>query len=142
MTFDQTSALHWRARFFAPSGVLIGPYTTVGNDAFLDGRDGITVGSSVNIAAEVRIYTREHDVQSTDFAEIGAPVVIEDFAYLGTRVTILSGVRIGRGAVAASGAVVTHDVPPYAIVGGVPARPIGTRTEDLHYRLGHAKRFQ
>ena len=142
LVLPESSSLHWRARFFAPWGLTVGRHTTLGNDGFYDARSGITIGDCVNIAAEVRIFTREHDVQSPDFAETGAPVVIGDHAYLGTRVTVLPGVTIGTGAVVASGAVVTGDVDDYTIVGGVPARPIGTRTRDLHYRLGYAKRFQ
>jgi acetyltransferase-like isoleucine patch superfamily enzyme len=55
------------------------------------------------------------------------PVVLEDDVWLGLRVTVMSGVTIGRGAVVAAGAVVTKDVPPYAIVGGVPAKVIKYR---------------
>jgi maltose O-acetyltransferase len=137
-----TSSIHWKARFFYPQGLTVGPNCIVGNDAFFDARDGITLGSNVNIAAEVRIYTREHDIDSPDFAEIGGPVVIGDYAYIGTRVTILPGVRIGEGAVVASGAVVTKDVPPFMLVGGVPARVIRERSHDLRYTLCYAKRFQ
>lgn len=142
LRLPRTSAIHWRARFFAPEGVSVGEHTTIGNDAFLDGRSGIEIGSCVNIAAEVRIYTREHDIDDPWFAETGGPVMIEDYAYLGTRVTVLPGIRIGRGAVVATGAVVTTDVPPYTLVGGVPARPIRERAHDLRYKLGYAKRFQ
>ena len=62
----------------------------------------------------------EHDPQSPDFAIRGGPVVIEDYAWIGGRAVILPGLRIGEGAVVATGAVVTKDVPPYTIVGGVP----------------------
>ena len=137
-----TSSIHWRARFFAPEGLAVGEHCTIGNDAFFDAREGITIGACVNIAAEVRIYTREHDIDDPYFAETGGPVVIEDYAYIGTRVTILPGVRVGRGAVVASGAVVTKDVPEYMLVGGVPAKPIRERSRDLRYKLGYAKRFQ
>jgi maltose O-acetyltransferase len=136
------SSIHWRARFFAPQDLTIGDYTTIGNDSFFDARDGIKIGSCVNIAAEVRIYTREHDIDDPYFAETGGPVVIEDYAYVGTRVTILPGITIGKGAVVASGAVVTKDVPPYMLVGGVPAKVIRERSRDLRYKLGYAKRFQ
>jgi maltose O-acetyltransferase len=138
----RTSSIHWHARFFRPEGVSIGAYTTIGNDAFLDGREGLTIGDCVNIAAEVRIFTRQHDIDAPDFAEVGAPVVIEDYAYLGSRVTVLPGVTIGRGAVVASGAVVTGDIAPLTLVGGVPAKFIRNRMADLNYRLGYAKRFQ
>ena len=95
----------------------------------------------MNIAAEIRIYTREHDIDSPDFAEVGGPVFIDDYVYIGTRVTILPGVRIGRGAVVASGAVVTRDVPAFHLVGGVPAKFIRERSRDLRYSLQYAKRF-
>lgn len=55
------------------------------------------------------------------------PIILEDDVWLGFRSTIMSGVRIGKGAVVAAGAVVTKDVPPYAIVGGVPAKIIKYR---------------
>lgn len=142
MKLSRKSAVAWRARFFCPEGVTIGDYTTVGNDAFLDGREGLVIGACVNIASEVCIYTQEHDIDDPDFRAVGGPVVIEDYAYLGSRVTILPGVRIGVGAVVASGAVVTKDVPPFMLVGGVPARIIRERSHDLRYKLGAGRRFQ
>lgn len=61
--------------------------------------------------------------------EIYRPIYINDNVWIGYGVTILKGVHIGKGAVCAAGAVVTHDVPDYAIVGGVPAKIIRFRTE-------------
>ncbi len=84
----------------------------------------------------------EHDVQSETFAETGAPVKIDDYVVIGTRVIILPGVTIGKGAVVASGAVVTKDVAPYAIVGGVPAVFIKERNHTLSYTLKFARLFQ
>ena len=160
------SSIHWLARFNQPSGIEIGHNTIIGNDAFLDGRykrvwDGsgpkwltyireffspqtraLNIGNNVSIAGEVRIFTMEHDIQDPNFAEIGAPVVIEDYVVIGTRVTILPGVTIGKGAVVASGAVVTHDVPRYTVVGGVPAQFIKDRTKDLRYTLKFSRLFQ
>jgi len=142
VTLPKSSSIHWRARFFDPQGLSIGENSTIGNDAFFDARERIFIGSSVNIAAEVRIYTREHDIDDPFFAEKGGSVVLEDFVYIGTRVTILPGITIGRGAVVASGAVVSKSVAPYMLVGGVPAKPIRERSRDLRYKLGYAKRFQ
>lgn len=142
VTLASSSSIHWRARFFCPERLVVGPFCTLGNDGFYDAREGIAIGQCVNIAAEVRIYTREHDIDDPDFAETGGPVVIGDYVYIGTRVTVLPGVTIGKGAVVASGAVVTRDVAPFAVVGGVPARFIRERSRDLRYRLGYAKRFQ
>src|SRR6185369_10201510 len=100
------------------------------------------IGNNVSIAGEVRIYTMEHDIDSPDFAEIGAPVVIDDYVVIGTRVTILPGVHIGKGAVIASGAVVTKDVEPYSVVGGIPAKEIKKRKENLQYTLKFSRLFQ
>ena len=55
---------------------------------------------------------------------VKGPVVIEDNVWIGERVCILSGVTIGKGAIVAANSVVTHDVPPYSVVGGVPAKLI------------------
>lgn len=158
------SSVHWRAEFNLPSGVEIGHNTIVGNDAFLDGRfkrdkkfstvgqyikdflnpahRPLKIGNNVSIAGEVRIYTMEHDIDDPYFSAIGAPVVIDDYVVIGTRVTILPGVHVGKGAVLASGAVVTKDVEPYTVVGGVPAKEIKKRSQDLKYTLKFARLFQ
>lgn len=137
------SIIYWRCRFFEPQGVSIGHHSIIGNDAFLDGREGVSIGDNVNIAAEVRIYTVEHDIASPDFATSRASVKINNWAYIGSRVTILPGITIGDGAVVASGAVVTKDVEPWTVVGGVPAAFIKTRPI-MTYTLNtkHPKLFQ
>ncbi len=136
------SSLHWRTRWFAPHGVTIGNHSIIGNDVFLDGRFGILIQDNVNIGGETAIYTAEHDPQDQDFAMVGAPVTIGDYVYVGSRSTILPGVQLGRGAVVATGAVVTKSVPEYTIVGGVPARKIGERRRDLRYQLDFHLPFQ
>jgi acetyltransferase-like isoleucine patch superfamily enzyme len=125
--FEKDSIIYWRCRFFVPSGVHIGHNSIIGNDAFLDGRQGLFIGNNVNIAAEVRIYTMEHDIKSPTFEAIGEPVYIKDWVYIGTRVTILPGVTIGEGSVIASGSVVTEDIEPWTVAGGVPAKAIKQR---------------
>lgn len=137
------SYIHMGAQFFDPAGVEVGVGTIIGQNAFLDGRDTLKIGDHVDIASGVMIYNSEHDIASEDFHATTAPVEICDYVFLGPRVTVLPGVKVGRGAVVAAGAVVTFDVPEYAVVGGVPAKVIGERKlKDLHYRLGRARLFQ
>lgn len=133
LALDPSSAIHMGAVLYTLGGVRIGPGSTLDQGVRLDGRGGLTIGAGVAIAPEVALLTADHDPQSPDFAGRTAPVVIEDHAWLGTRAMVLPGVTIGQGAVVAAGAVVTKDVPPYTIVGGVPARPIGERRRDLDY---------
>jgi putative colanic acid biosynthesis acetyltransferase WcaF len=136
------SIIHWQARFFAPWGVQIGEDCNLGNGIFLDGRRGVTIGNRVATGAEVMIYTLQHDADSPTFDTVGGPVVIDDYVYIGPRAIILPNLRIGRGAVVGAGAVVTRDVPEYAVVGGVPARFIRQRPRELDYRPDFAMPFQ
>ena len=137
------SAIHTGARFYDPRNISIGEDSIIGEGAVLDGRDQLSIGNHVDIATEVMIYNSEHDVNNENFTATNAPVKIEDYVFIGPRVIILAGVTVGRGAIVGAGAVVTKDVPPYAIVGGVPAKIIGERrNKDLHYKLGRARWFR
>ena len=96
----------------------------------------------MNIAGETSIFTWEHDPESSIFGVKNGPVRIEDYAYIGYRVTILPGVTIKKGAIVAAGAVVTKDVPEYTMVGGVPAKFIRNRSRNLNYTLNFKMPFQ
>lgn len=71
-------------------------------------------------------YSRLKERSNRD-ALVRGPIVVEDEVWLGTNAMIMSGLRIGKGAIVAAGAIVTKDVPPYAIVGGNPAKIIRMR---------------
>jgi acetyltransferase-like isoleucine patch superfamily enzyme len=136
MSLHDTAVIHRGLELRAPRNIKIGPGCVVGFDAILDGRNGILMGSSVNLSSQVAIWTMQHDYQDPDFDVKGGPVEVRDRAWLSFRSTILPGVTIGEGAVVAAGAVVTGDVPAFAVVGGIPAKVIGERTRDLRYQLG------
>lgn len=143
MYIGKDSTFHMWAAFYDPKNITISEGTIIGDHAFLDGREKITIGSHVDIASSVMIYNGKHDYESEDFKPVFAPVVIEDYVFIGPRVIIQPGVTIGKGSIVAAGAVVTKDVPPFAIVGGIPAKIIGERKlKDLRYRLGRARLFQ
>lgn len=127
------SILYYGVFVRSPWRLTIGHGTVVGHNCHLDARGNLEIGSDVNLSSEVNIWTNEHAVNATDFGIIQGKVTIEDHAWIGNRAILLPGITVGRGAVVCSGAVVTKDVAPYTIVGGVPARKIGERSTNLQY---------
>jgi acetyltransferase-like isoleucine patch superfamily enzyme len=120
-------------------GVSIGANSRINRDCMLDIRGGLKIGENVSVSPEVAIVTAAHDPFDPEFRVHLEPVVIEDHVWIGMRATILGGVTLGRGCVVAAGAVVTRDVPPLAIVAGIPARQVGTRPDGAtHYALDMA----
>lgn len=143
MKIGAGSTLHTGARFYNPANIAIGNDTIIGEGVVLDGREKLTIGDHVDFASEVMIYNSQHDINSDDFHAISGEVEIGDYVFIGPRAIILPGVKLGKGAVVAAGAVVTKDVDPMAVVGGVPAKVIGERkAKELHYRLGRAAWFR
>jgi acetyltransferase-like isoleucine patch superfamily enzyme len=137
------ATIHMWANFFQPRNIIIGEGTIIGDHAFLDGRAPLKIGKEVDIASSVMIYNSKHDLESEDFRPREESVEIGDYVFIGPRAIILPGVKIGKGAVVAAGAVVTSDVPDFAIVGGVPAKIIGERkNKEPKYHLGRARLFQ
>jgi len=110
----------------SPNELDVGDGTFLGR-ASLYCTGGVKIGRNVNVSDGVVIITAKHDVNSLGFEALYEPVKIEDWAWLATSAIILGGVTVGEGAVVAAGAVVTKDVPAYAIVGGNPAVIIGQR---------------
>lgn len=137
------SSIHTGLRIYDPTRISIGHDTIIGEDAVLDGRDVLTIGSHVAFATGVMIYNSQHDIRDPQFKAISKPVHIEDYVFIGPRAVILPGVRIGKGAVVGAGAVVTKDVSPGSVVGGVPAQEIGKRPlQEYSYKLGRAAWFR
>lgn len=92
----------------------------------------LRIGDNVMMGPEVTILTHTHRIDRTDIpmgkqGSMVSEVIIGDDVWIGMRAIILPGVRIGSGVVIGAGAVVTKDVPDYAVVGGVPARVIRYR---------------
>jgi maltose O-acetyltransferase len=124
------------------NGLRIGTHCHINRNCCLDARESLSIGDNVSMSPDVTVLTTQHLYNDPGFGLISQPVVIEDHVWIGTRAMIMPGVTIHRGAVIAAGAVVTKDVMPLDIVGGVPARSIGQRSLDPAYRLGKPPLFQ
>ena len=119
------------ADFGTGSGIRIGDNSGLGVNCSV--RGPLEIGENVMMGPDVIIMTSSHNVESTflPMNQQGSlpkqKVLIGDDVWIGTRVIILPGVRVGTGSIIGAGAVVTKDVPDYAIVGGVPAKIIKFR---------------
>ena len=139
--FKRLIELYWRF-LVSPEKYLRHIGVNIGKDCFISTREMtgepylITIGNHVQVTRGVAIHChgggnsirREYP----DFDAFGK-VVIEDWAYIGAFSQIMPGVTIGEGAIVAAGSIVTKSVAPHAVVGGNPARVIGT-TEDYIQR--------
>jgi acetyltransferase-like isoleucine patch superfamily enzyme len=129
--------------FRKPKNISIGNNSVVNKKVLLDGRGGqLVIGNNVDIAQETNIWTLEHDVHHDYHKDSGGDVIIEDYVWIASRVTILPGIKIGKGAVIASNSVVTKDVEAMTIVGGIPAKLIGVRKSKLLYNLNYKPWFK
>jgi putative colanic acid biosynthesis acetyltransferase WcaF len=120
-----------------PGNLRIAGRCHVGRFCQVDARGGIDIGWDVVIASHVLLVTADHDMQAPGFDGRLGPIRIGDRAWLASRSTVVRGVTIGEGAVVAAGAVVTQDVAPWTVVGGVPAKPIGERSREQTYRIDY-----
>jgi acetyltransferase-like isoleucine patch superfamily enzyme len=110
----------------------IGANSFIGCNAVIGAGGGIQIGNHVLIGQSVNLHAENHNFADPELRidQQGITyqgIVIEDDVWVGSKVTILDGVSIGKGAVIAAGAVVTKSIPEYAIVMGVPARIVGSR---------------
>ena len=114
--------------------LILGEKVFIGRNTYLGVYKPVRIGNCVLIGAYSYLISANHNFERRDIpireqGFSGAPIVIEDDAWLGTHVVVLPGVTIGRGAVIGAGSVVTCDVPAWQIWGGVPARFIRARPE-------------
>lgn len=122
------SVLHvYNFRDLPHAFIRIGENSLIGEMNVLRGQGGITIGNRVYTAPLVQMLAVNHIYQDPHRPMIeqgitAQGIVVEDDVWIGAGAIITDGVRVGRGSVVAAGAVVTKDVPPHTVVGGVPAR--------------------
>jgi acetyltransferase-like isoleucine patch superfamily enzyme len=133
------SILHvYNFRNIPHSGIWIGRDSLIGEYNVIRGQGGVKIGQRVYTSPMVQIIAVNHvfDDKSTPFIKQGITaegITIEDDVWIGSGAVITDGVTIGKGAVIGAGAVVTRDVDPYTVVGGIPAkflRKVGDKTHE------------
>jgi maltose O-acetyltransferase len=118
-------------RLYGPGKVLqqlrIGDHTIINIGCVFDLNGKIIIGDHVGVGHEVMLLTSSHQIGGTIHRAgplFTAPITIEDGAWIGARSVVMPGITIGAGSIVGAGAIVTKDVPPNTMVGGVPARVI------------------
>jgi acetyltransferase-like isoleucine patch superfamily enzyme len=119
------------------SGIKIGQNSLIGEYSVIRGQGGVVIGDRVYTSPFTQIIAVNHVFSDPNqpFVDQGISakgIHIEDDVWIGASAIITDGVRIGKGAVVAAGAVVTSDVPPHTVVGGVPARIIRDLNDQTH----------
>lgn len=122
--------------FMSPEKTILGNNVYLGSKTEIDAAGGVEIGNGVIFGPEVCVYSRSHNFDSEDLAALPfdnkfltAKVVIKDYVWIGRRVIVLPGVTIGKGAIIGAGAVVSKDVPDYAIAVGNPAKVVKYRNQ-------------
>lgn len=120
--------VHVHGNFSAinPRNIRIGTNVAINHGVFLLGRAGITIGNDVVLSARCMLVDGglmlDESKPTPDREHSGAPIVLEDGAWIGAAAVILAGVTVGKNSVVGAGSVVTKDVPPNCVVAGNPAR--------------------
>ena len=132
----------WRnTEVIGMENLVIGEDSVVAWHCQIDARAGVRIGDHVTIASYVQIIPGGHDAMSPEFWGVCKPIVIEDYAWITTRAMILQGGYIGRGAVVTANTVITKEIAPYKIVGGIGAKVMGERPHNLNYKVGGKSLF-
>lgn len=122
----------FQGNIFTPQ-ILIGDNCSIGEDAHITAVNSIVLGNNVLLGKKVLITDNSHGQSISELLDTPpmlrdlyskGPVMIEDNVWIGEKASIMPGVHIGRGAIIAANSVVTENVPPYCVVGGIPAKVI------------------
>jgi acetyltransferase-like isoleucine patch superfamily enzyme len=120
--------VHGNFTAITPRNIRIGNNVAINHGVFLLGHTGITIGDNVVLSARCMLVdgglVLDNSTPTADRAHTGAPIVLENGAWIGAAALILGGVTVGKNGVVGAGSVVTSDVPPNCVVAGNPARII------------------
>lgn len=131
MPYDKNSKFETGIYISDAKKLQIGKHVRINENVFLQG--SVSIGDYVMIAPNVSIYSKTHNHHDVNIPMVLSGesetkrVIIEDDVWIGINVVILPGIRIGKGAIIGANSVVTKDVKPYSIMGGLPAKLIRSR---------------
>ena len=135
-------SIYGRLSIRMPENVSVGHHCRMNEGVTVLGTGVLSLGNHVHLGGRVIIATSGLDYRKENRPNFSLPVRIEDFVWLGAGSSVRPGITIGEGAIVGMGSVVTHDVAPYTVVAGVPARPIATIEHHLSCVCGKPRSVQ
>ena len=127
ITFGKSVTLGYNC-FISPISLIVGNHTRIGINNVICGV--VQLGTDVHLGPNVVLPGASHNLSNEPLSKSGSSfkgTIIEDYVWVGSNVTIVDGVKIGKGAVIAANSIVTKDVESYTVVGGVPAKFLKNR---------------
>lgn len=127
----------WRhTEILGIENLVIGDDSCIAWHCQIDARAGLIIGDHVAVASHAKIIAGSHDLESAEFWSVSAPIYIDDYVWIATGALVGHGARLGKGCVVTANCMVSKEVAPYKIVGGLGAKPMGERPHDLNYKVG------
>jgi acetyltransferase-like isoleucine patch superfamily enzyme len=129
---QELGAVGWGTHFYGsvhvirPHRVFVGNRTTFNQGVTIVAREPVIIGDHCRLSTHVVLHTTGLLTESRrpPYQHYARPIVIQDGVWLGSGVQVMPGVTVGHHSVVAAGAVVTKDLPPHSLAGGVPAEPL------------------
>lgn len=118
-----------RARIWAPWNLVCEDVVAIADDAEIYNPATVTLRSHSIVSQQAYLCGASHDYDDPAFPMIWMPITVGRYAWIGARATVQMGIRVGDGAILGLGSVATHDLDPWTICAGVPARKIKDRVE-------------
>lgn len=132
-------------KIICPEKVVLDDNVIIGNNSYLDGRGGITIGQNTHISRNFVVHSSSHDYHSSrlpyDDTYVLKPVAIGCNVWIGTNVVLIPGITIENGAIIGAGTTVTKSIPELAIVGNQATRIIKFREREHYLKLDSAKKY-
>lgn len=131
--------------FRGGSNIVIGNNVHIEDNAYIMGEGGLIIGDNTHISRNVTIYTTNHKYNGSalpyDYIQIHKPVIIQENVWIGMNVSIVPGIKIGRGAIVGMGTVVNRDVDDYEIVGPSKCETLKYRDSSHYQKLNLARQY-
>lgn len=127
--------------FFSGGNIEIGDNCVINRNCYFDGRYKIIIHNNVSISPECYLITFSHEVNDPNFSTFGKKIELENYVWLGARSIIMPGITLDKGVIVGAGSVVTKSFDKFSIIGGVPAKMISKRHENLQYKLNYFPLF-